>query len=528
MSDAIQAVRIKIIEITRQMSETYDNISFRFGAVAYRDYVDAGTKAVKCDFTKDIYELERWINAVDLQSGGDGPEDWVDGMSTLLSLSWDQGSLRSVCWIADSPAHGRRWCGYENHQSEEGKLEPLIRSLQRSGAVFLGLDLQAGAGVTFAEMQRVWAEDGNGRFSYEPVMLSASNQVQELSQWVQFLSIFLAHTTIVGATWSRPPTPAPSPDSLAADDIPPNLIELIPCYEIHGKIGQGALADVYSASRRSDSLQVAAKYMNLSAHESRISCEREVIALQRLRHPGCLEFVEIVRKDPDAVLITMLMKGSLQNGMERERAKNPWPDWATTKSVCVIGIALAMEYLHLSHWLHRDLKSENVLLNNNFEPVLADFGLAKEMSGKSEKDDSPHMTFNVGTPFHMAPEVFMDNPGWYGPKADVYSFAVLVYRLFTPSIELDDGKGPWKSSANLKMRIGRNARYVNVASIPPSYWRLIQSCWQTNPSARPTFSEIIAAMTSDLPSYLFPGADAAVVESYLGRMEANRPIHHSK
>jgi hypothetical protein len=525
MSCAIQAVRIKIIEIAHHITTIFDTISFRFAAVAYRDYVQAQTKAVCFDFTSDIDELRRWVDSVELQNGGDGPEDWVDGMNTLLGLSWARESLRSVCWIADSPAHGRRWCGYENHQEEEGKLEPLIRRLQISGVVFLGLDLQAGAGDTFEEMQRVWAENANGQFSYESIMLSSPDKVQELAQWVQFLSIFLAHTTIVGTTWSRPQTLPPSLNSLNAQEIPQSLVALVSDYVIHDLIGHGAFANVYSASRISDSLEVAVKYMDLSAPESQLSCEREIMALQSLNHPGCLVFVAFERKDPEAALVTMLMKGTLHNGIERERAKSPLPDWATTKSICVIGIAFVMEYLHLSNWLHRDLKPENVLLNNEFEPVLADFGLAKQMGAKD--GDFPHMTFNVGTPFHMAPELFMDSPGVYGPEADVYSFAILLYRLFTPSIELDDGKGPWKSSASLRMRVGQNARYVKV-DMPPLYWQLIQSCWKMNPSDRPTFSDIIDAITSDVQNYLFPGADKQKIESYIDRMQEHRPMHHTK
>jgi serine/threonine protein kinase len=138
----------------------------------------------------------------------------------------------------------------------------------------------------------------------------------------------------------------------------------------------------------------------------------------------------------------MPMKGNLQNGMDRERAKNPLPEWATTNSICLIGIAFAMEYVHLSNWLHRDMNLENVLLNNKSKHVLADFGLAKPMSGNTEKDDSPHMTFNISTPFHMAPAIFMDNPGWYGQEGNVYSFAFLMCRLFTPGINLDADKGP--------------------------------------------------------------------------------------
>jgi hypothetical protein len=68
------------------------------------------------------------------------------------------------------------------------------------------------------------------------------------------------------------------------------------------------------------------------------------------------------------------------------------------------------------------------------------------------------------------------------------------------------------------MRIGRNARYVYVAGMPPAYWQLIQRCWQTNSSARRPFSDIIAAITSGLPTYLFPGANMAKVESYISRM----------
>jgi serine/threonine protein kinase len=244
--------------------------------------------------------------------------------------------------------------------------------------------------------------------------------------------------------------------------------------------------------------------------------------MQSLSHPGCLELVEIRRTDCRVALITMLMKDTLENGMRREFAKCPLPDWETTKSVCVIGIAFAMEYVHLSNWLHRDLKPRNVLLNQNFEPVLTDFGLAEHIS------ELDYCAMLAGTPLYMAPEVFMDEPELLGLPADVYSYAILLYQLFTQDFELDDGKGPFKNTVNLMRRIIQNARYVYVAGMPSAYWQLIQRSWQTNPSARPTFSDIIAAITSDLPAYLFPGANMAKVASYICRMQANRPKHHTK
>ena len=70
--------------------------------------------------------------------------------------------------------------------------------------------------------------------------------------------------------------------------------------------------------------------------------------------------------------------GTVADLLKKEREGNPDPRWdATKKSICVFGVAAAMAYVHSKGILHRDLKTANVFVNDQFEPVIGDFGLAR-------------------------------------------------------------------------------------------------------------------------------------------------------
>lgn len=108
-------------------------------------------------------------------------------------------------------------------------------------------------------------------------------------------------------------------------------------------------------------------------------------------------------------------------------------DWSTRKRIA-FGAAHGLEYLH-EHCnpkiIHRDLKAANILLDDNFEPVLGDFGLAKLVDTKST-----HVTTQVrGTMGHIAPEYL--STGKSSEKTDVFGYGITLLELVTGQRAID-------------------------------------------------------------------------------------------
>ena len=199
----------------------------------------------------------------------------------------------------------------------------------------------------------------------------------------------------------------------------------------------------------------------------------------------------------------------------RSEMKGLSPDgWdGTSKSKCVFGIAAAMCVVHSRNYLHRDLKTYNVLLDEQLEPVIGGFDLVRQYD--------PTMTMSVGTPLFMAPELWGSDP--YDNKVDVFSFAVLLRRFFTESLELDDNQTEARSAAQLMPRVGQGARLVRTEGIPDFYWDLITRCWNQDPKMRPSFQEIVALLHENTEQYIFPDADIDEVKEYEARIIATIP-----
>jgi len=120
----------------------------------------------------------------------------------------------------------------------------------------------------------------------------------------------------------------------------------------------------------------------------------------------------------------------------------------------------SLSYIHSLHRLHRDIKSDNILLGENAEVKLADFGFATQLTSKQNRRNTV-----IGTPYWMAPELIEGND--YGPKVDVWSLGIMVREMLEgeppymdlPSAKalfliitkgLPDLKKPHKASENLK------------------------------------------------------------------------------
>jgi serine/threonine protein kinase len=144
-----------------------------------------------------------------------------------------------------------------------------------------------------------------------------------------------------------------------------------------------------------------------------------------------------------------------------------------------IDVSKGMNYLHQNNIIHRDLKTANLLMDENELVKVADFGVARVQT------QSGVMTAETGTYRWMAPEVIEHKP--YDQKADVFSFGIALWELLT-------GELPYAYLTPLQAAVGvvqKGLRPTIPKNAHPRISELLQRCWQQDPKERPPFSEII-------------------------------------
>jgi len=146
--------------------------------------------------------------------------------------------------------------------------------------------------------------------------------------------------------------------------------------------------------------------------------------------------------------------------------------------------ALGVNYLHRStpKFLHMDLKAANLLVDENWNVKVADFGL----SVVKKNPDAPKEKHGpIGTPLWMAPEVLMNK--LYDEKADVYSFGIVLWELLS-------ARDPWEDIESLVDLVEavciEHRRPPLPKDIPTSLKDLVNNCWHASPERRPSFEEI--------------------------------------
>lgn len=141
--------------------------------------------------------------------------------------------------------------------------------------------------------------------------------------------------------------------------------------------------------------------------------------------------------------------------------------------------AKGMNYLHdrPTPILHRDLKSLNLLLNENKRVKLADFGWTKGLQN--------YMTGKIGTYQWMAPEVVSSHQ--YTEKADVFSFGIILWQIASR-------QAPYRNVPGVQVAhdvLHKDLRPSIPKKTPQQFSWLMRRCWDKNPDKRPSFSEII-------------------------------------
>ncbi|KAL3532876.1 hypothetical protein ACH5RR_006397 [Cinchona calisaya] len=193
------------------------------------------------------------------------------------------------------------------------------------------------------------------------------------------------------------------------------------------KLGEGGFGSVYWG-KTSDGLQIAVKKLKAMNSKAEMEFAVEVEVLGRVRHKNLLGLRGYcVGTDQRLIVYDYMPNLSLLSHLHGQFATEVQLDWKRRMKIA-LGSAEGLLYLHHEvspHIIHRDIKASNVLLDSNFEPLVADFGFAKLIP-----EGVSHMTTRVkGTLGYLAPEYAMW--GKVSESCDVYSFGILLLELIT-------------------------------------------------------------------------------------------------
>lgn len=199
-------------------------------------------------------------------------------------------------------------------------------------------------------------------------------------------------------------------------------------------IGKGGYAEVYKGCLPDGQL-VAIKQLNKGTTEEQTTgFLSEIGIIAHVNHRNTAKLIGFGVEGGTYLVLELSPLGSLGSLLRGSKEKL---DWAVRYKI-VLGIAAGLMYLHENckrRIIHRDIKADNILLTENFEPQICDFGLAKWLP----KDwTHHHVPKSEGTFGYFAPEYFMH--GIVDEKTDVYSFGVLLLELITGREALDDSK----------------------------------------------------------------------------------------
>lgn len=275
--------------------------------------------------------------------------------------------------------------------------------------------------------------------------------------------------------------------------------------DLRNVIAHGTYGTVYRATY--DNQDVAVKLLDwgedgiattAETAALRASFRQEVAVWHKLDHPNVTKFIgasmgtsnlKIPSKVPSAdnhnplpsraccVVVEYLPGGTLKQYLIRNRRKK-----LAFKIVVQLALDLArgLSYLHSRKIVHRDVKTENMLLDGHRNLKIADFGVAR-VEAQNPRD----MTGETGTLGYMAPEVLEGKP--YNRTCDVYSFGICLWEIYCCDMPYPDLSFADVSSAVVR----QNLRPDIPRCCPNSLANIMKKCWDANPEKRPAMEEVV-------------------------------------
>jgi len=215
-------------------------------------------------------------------------------------------------------------------------------------------------------------------------------------------------------------------------------------YHILEQLGEGGMAVVYKAYDTRLECDVAIKVISTNKFTPDAVAralkrfEREAKALAKLTHPNIVKVIDYGEYEGQPYLVMPYLAGGNLKQYLRQHGRLPWQEAAHL----LLPIAQALDFAHSQGVIHRDVKPANILLTQNGQPMLTDFGVAKVVEEEATVDLTGTAAA-VGTPEYMAPEQTGKN---IDHRVDIYALGIVFYEMLT-------GRRPYEADTPLAVLV---------------------------------------------------------------------------
>ncbi|KAG0567573.1 hypothetical protein KC19_7G144600 [Ceratodon purpureus] len=290
------------------------------------------------------------------------------------------------------------------------------------------------------------------------------------------------------------------------------------------KLGQGGYGAVYKGVLPNSNV-VAVKQLHTNSQQGMVEFLNEVALISGIKHRNLVKLKGCCIREKQRLLVYEYVDNHDLDWNLLKSNSFQVLSWPERLNIC-LGVAHGLHYLHAlaqPKIIHRDIKAANILLDNNLQPKIADFGLALLFP----EETSHIMTVHVaGTKGYLAPEYA--TYGQLSEKADVYSFGVVCLEIVSGRRNIDNKMPPEEFLINLIQKLYREGNIMGIldSRLQPlsetehlEVQRVIYTamhCLQYSEDVRPPMARVVSMLQGDLASVIEDLESAQVPTSFFG------------